>query len=195
MFGTTHNCIHAYTDVLWDKSWFEYDCLEPSGRSCPCSYPAQPILRLRGLCKDTPLDRYFSPKQLPGNPGNMILVGLYSAKIEFNDASSQWILTDAKYNVTAMSRATKLSYLLGKHYWTISYEKLECSGGKPQTIYLKLTGCKEGEFTCDDGQCIKMERRCDQVTGKPPNCRDESDENGCQLLVLENNYNNKTKLG
>ena len=140
MFGTTHNCIHAYTDVLWDKSWFEYECLEPSGRSCPCSYPAQPILRLRGLCKSSPLDRYFSPKQLPDNPGNMILMGLYSAKIEFNDASSQWVLTDARYNVTAMSRATKLSYLLGKHYWTISYVKLECSGGKPQTIYLKLTG-------------------------------------------------------
>ena len=27
------------------------------------------------------------------------------------------------------------------------------------------------------------------MTGKLPNCRDESDENGCQLLVLENNYN------
>ena len=48
---------------------------------------------------------------------------------------------------------------------------------------------KEDEFTCDDGQCIKMERRCDQVTGKEPNCRDKSDENGCQLIVLENNYN------
>ena len=54
---------------------------------------------------------------------------------------------------------------------------------------LKLTGCKEDEFTCNDGQCVKMERRCDQVTGKAPNCRDKSDENGCQLLVLENSYN------
>ena len=34
-----------------------------------------------------------------------------------------------------------------------------------------------------------MERRCDQVTGKEPNCRDESDENGCQLIVFKNNYN------
>ena len=59
---------------------------------------------------------------------------------------------------------------------------------------MKLTGCKEDEFTCDDGQCVKMERRCDQVTGKEPNCRDKSDENGCQLIVLENNYNNKSKL-
>lgn len=31
-------------------------------------------------------------------------------------------------------------------------------------LQLKLTGCnQDGEFTCDDGQCIKMEERCDQV--------------------------------
>ena len=54
---------------------------------------------------------------------------------------------------------------------------------------LKLTGCKEDEFTCDDGQCIKMERRCDQVTGKEPNCRDKSDEKGCQLIIFEGDYN------
>ena len=33
-----------------------------------------------------------------------------------------------------------------------------------------------------------MERRCDQVTGIEPNCRDRSDENGCQLIVFENSY-------
>ena len=27
------------------------------------------------------------------------------------------------------------------------------------------------------------------MTGKEPNCRDESDENGCQLIVFKNNYN------
>merc|ERR1712223_53703 len=64
-----------------------------------------------------------------------------------------------------------------------------CGKGRPYTNMLKLTGCAEDEFTCDDGQCIKMERRCDQVTGKVPNCRDESDEEGCQLIVFKNNYN------
>ena len=45
--------------------------------------------------------------------------------------------------------------------------------------------CKEGDFTCDDGQCVRMVERCNQV----PDCRDKSDENGCQLIVFENNYN------
>ena len=51
---------------------------------------------------------------------------------------------------------------------------------------LKLTGCKEeGEFTCDDGQCVKMEERCNQV----PDCRDESDEEGCKVVILKKGYN------
>ena len=58
--------------------------------------------------------------------------------------------------------------------------------GKSYTTALKLTGCKEtGEFTCDDGQCITMEERCNQV----PDCRDKSDERGCQLILFENGYN------
>ena len=34
-----------------------------------------------------------------------------------------------------------------------------------------------------DGQCIKTERRCDQVTGKEPDCRGKSEEIGCQLIA------------
>ena len=48
---------------------------------------------------------------------------------------------------------------------------------------LKMTGCNpEGEFTCNDGQCIKMEERCDQVL----DCRDGSDEIGCQIILFKN---------
>ena len=79
-------------------------------------------------------------------------------------------------------------FMLGKQIWKVEGDSKKCQDGRPYNITLKLTGCKEGEFTCDDGQCIEMERRCDQVTGKEPNCRDESDENGCQLIILKNNY-------
>ena len=64
----------------------------------------------------------------------------------------------------------------------------ECHDGRPYSTQLKLTGCdQEGEFTCDDGHCIRMEERCDQL----PDCRDKSDERGCQLLVLEEGYNRR----
>ena len=51
-------------------------------------------------------------------------------------------------------------------------------------IEMKLTGCKDDEFTCDDGKCISMDKRCNQLQ----NCRDESDEIGCQILKLKYGY-------
>ena len=116
--GDTQNCMVAFTDVPWDMSWGEWYCITYE-QSCPCGYPTQPLLKLRGRCSSL-IHSLFSPKQLPDNPGNMILLGFRSTRIEYNDTTSQWILTDAKSDVTAMSRATKLSYLLGKHDWTIS---------------------------------------------------------------------------
>ena len=184
-FGDTSNCMVAYPwHPLWHFSWGEIQCYSYD-MSCPCSYPAQPLLRLRGLCSPS-IDWIFSPKQLPGNPGNMILLGIYSTRIEYNDTSSLWMLTDAKSGMTAVSKASKISYVLGKHKWTISNDADECNEGKPYTTMLKLTGCKEeGEFTCNDGQCIEMEERCNQV----PDCRDKSDEKQCQLIAFEDSYN------
>ena len=50
---------------------------------------------------------------------------------------------------------------------------------------MKLSGCAENEFTCNDGQCIDVNYRCDQII----DCRDKSDEKECRLLVLEDGYN------
>ena len=74
------------------------------------------------------------------------------------------------------------------NFWDITNDVYECHEGQPYKTQLKLTGCdQEGEFTCDDGQCVRMEERCNQL----PDCRDESDERGCQLLVLKEGYNRK----
>ena len=61
----------------------------------------------------------------------------------------------------------------------------ECNKGKPYNITLKLTGCADHEFTCDDGQCVDIGKRCDQII----NCRDESDEQDCSILELKSGYN------
>ena len=189
-YGDNYNCIQLDKNEPWHKSWYEWQCYTFDS-CCPCSFPAEPLLRLRGLCKNSLIskisnEKLFTPKQLPGNPRNVILLGDVTTRIEYNDTSRLWVLTDVKSDVTAVSRSTKLSYLLGKHPWTISNDDYECNEGKPYTTMLKLSGCKgEGEFTCDDGQCIKMEERCNQV----PDCRDESDERECKVIILKDSYN------
>ena len=115
----------------------------------------------------------------------MTYVGQYSTRIEHDATKNIWVLNDAKSDVVGFSRANQLSYVLGKYKWNISNDAFECSEEHSYNTMLKLTGCKEDEFTCDDGQCVKMEERCNQI----PDCRDKSDENDCRLIVLEPSYN------
>jgi hypothetical protein len=95
--------------------------------------------------------------------------------------------TDDRRSVRAESRAPKESYVLGKHVWTVTNDDFSCSNnGQSYKTLLKMSGCNQnGEFTCDDGQCVTMEQRCNQI----PDCRDKSDERGCQMFMLEDGYN------
>ena len=126
---------------------------------------------------------------IPSSPsGEIYFVGKRRSEIKHDPSLGKWILQDKYSSATAESKASQHSYALGKHNWTIFKDSDKCSNGQSSyTIAMKLTGCKEGEFTCDDGQCISMEERCNQL----PNCRDKSDETGCEILCLENGYNKR----
>ena len=93
----------------------------------------------------------------------------------------------AHHNVSGTSVALPGSFTLGKNAWTIFSDKGCNKKSNSYEIDLKMSGCKDGNFTCYDGQCISMTKRCDQV----PNCRDESDEKGCKILVLKEGYNKR----
>ena len=102
-FGEDQNCMASYTEEPWDSSWGESAC-GLYDMSCACSYPTTPLLRLRGLCPASLLDYLYSPKQLPANAANMILLGHTTDRIEYNDTTSQWILTSAKSDTPLLER-------------------------------------------------------------------------------------------
>ena len=186
------NCLVWYISWPEDEAWIDQECYSYD-MTCPCQYQQQPVLWLRGVCDHSLIMGWqFTPKQLPSFPLEVVLIGSISLSIRYNDIKSQWVLTDSLSNITAVSRADKKSYVLGKHKWTVTGDVFDCQKGEPTaepyTTYLKLSGCNpRGEFTCNDGQCVTMEQRCNQI----PNCRDKSDEIDCKLLILENNYNKK----
>ena len=104
--------------------------------------------------------------------------------ITYDKEEKIWLIAMADSNVTGMSRASHASFTLGKHNWTIKGDK-GCQEGEAYVKELKMSGCQKGNFTCNDGQCVSMNLRCNQL----PDCRDKSDEKNCQILVLEDGYN------
>ena len=114
----------------------------------------------------------------------MHYVGSKRTDIKFK--SNAWKLEIANSNTTALSKIKLSTYALGKFNWTVANDNADCNPqNMPEIRQLKLTGCREGNFTCNDGQCVKMDERCNQVA----NCRDKSDERGCQVLLVEEGYN------
>ena len=118
------------------------------------------------------------------------MVGYQSARVEYNSLLSQWLLSDQRQNVTARTRASQISYALGKHNWTISGDKYQCFEGKDYTLEMKLTACNHSQFTCNDGECVEMEKRCNQLA----DCKDASDELKCTILNLKEGYNRRVQL-
>ena len=45
--------------------------------------------------------------------------------------------------------------------------------------------CMDDEFTCDDGTCINMTKRCDNINNCP---NDISDEVECKLVIIPSSY-------
>ena len=142
----------------------------------------RPRLTLRGLCSDSHIDQFYLARNDPLT-GFLYYYGTHKTIAQFD--GKKWKMLTAFFNTSASTDAKPNTFILGKHSWSIGGDSEECHSGKPYTTKLKLTGCKEGDFTCNDGQCVRMVERCNQV----PDCRDESDENGCQLIVFKNNYN------
>ena len=118
--------------------------------------------------------------------GQLAFFGTLSTIIEYDHEVSHWIGTTVgnSRNTRLESESLKENYLLGKHKWKIVNDSVACHKGEPYTRLVKITGCAEDQFTCNDGQCILMESRCDQAI----NCLDESDEENCQIITVPKSY-------
>ena len=83
---------------------------------------------------------------------------------------------------------------VGKKVWTIP--RSSCNRGVDEERFLQLSSCEEGQYTCDDGQCISIVNQCDGVN----HCMDLSDEKACKIVnedpgkyLKEKHHQQKTK--
>ena len=152
---------------------------------CMCQFHQTPVLKLRGLCENSHVDRYFA---LSYNNGNAVFKGLKSSEIIFEENFLMTLANGQKKMLESKAIGSRSPYPLGKHLWKVLNDSSLCKDDNGNEKLLKMTGCSDGYFTCDNGDCIPMEERCDQAL----NCADETDETGCQILVLKSSYRKTT---
>jgi hypothetical protein len=188
--GEKENCALTVSENQWRDAICDFEA------ACTCSHVQRPYLRLRGLCSNSDINNLYLPINRKDDMRKLMFVGATNSEIEYSEQELRWKMTtvgedtglsgEMKKDTVAFSDSHFSSYVLGKHNWTVTNDT-KCGRGKPYTVQLKLTGCEEEDFTCNDGQCVRMEQRCDQV----PQCRDESDEDDCKVLSLGKSYNRK----
>ena len=194
-YGEDSNCLAYYSDEPKNASWFEWEC-DGLAFECACQYQREPLIRLQGLCPHSALKGLdqnvgwrFIPIQPKENPLDIFFASGMSSRIDFNKTANQWIISDPVSKVTARSWSGRETYVLGRHKWMVYDDNPKCHPveGEPYSTQLLFSACQEGEYTCNDGQCIAMKKRCNQYA----DCRDKSDEINCNLLVIPVGYNRK----
>jgi hypothetical protein len=170
------------TDVI-DESCYSFLC-----PLCLIQEPSM-VFQLRGLCLESSFSRQFT--FMITDEGQVRYLGDGTSMIFYNKTTLKWELHDRRdSSAKAASMALETSLLIGTQTFDFSgvpSDVCTSGSGAEKQVRVKLTSCREGQFTCSDGQCVTMEQRCDQIV----QCRDESDEEDCRLLALKTSYNKK----
>ena len=157
------------------------DCICEEEKPVLCENVGKVSLNLRGLCPDTILDTSFFLQSGTIN-GKRYFRGNFGWKLFWDPEENGWKITSPVRKGVYAIHTQNSMYPLGLQNWNIVNDK-KCVYND-ETV-LNLSDCNEDEFTCDNGVCIAMEKRCDQRS----DCQDVSDEKNCQMVNIDrSNY-------
>ena len=81
--------------------------------------------------------------------------------ISKNNEEKRWKMTHYHYTELSLTILDQDSLPLGRHKWLV--ENDVCNEGKTSTQVLQLSACAEGQYTCHDGMCIDISKRCNNI--------------------------------
>lgn len=98
--STANNC--GMLIPMWN-GWKDFPCISNNVITCACEHPKLIYLQMRGLCKDSNIDRFYVPRNKKMS-GAVELIGLMTSTISYDKVS--WILTE-NFKVVDLSIRTK----------------------------------------------------------------------------------------
>lgn len=153
------------------------DCTSEPGCAL-CEFKEKVIYSLRGACEPELRNIHFLGHQNDIDHLSFKNYGTY--EIQNKDGIWQW--TDVTTNlIIAKMNIMNFNYPMGRRNWTLFESVCDQSSGIRE---LTLTSCGMEEFTCNDGKCISLTKRCDLKY----DCYDRTDERNCELISYPNDY-------
>ena len=118
--------------------------------------------------------------------GKHTWIGTRNMIIYYRNTSSSWVLCNQFSDDCYANYKTNHNIPVGRHSWKLT-SQYNCKHQQERKHFdVLLSSCKDDEFTCNDGTCIDIEKKCDLVN----NCLDDSDEEFCN--ILSTNYFKKS---
>ena len=139
------------------------------------------VLKLTGQCAQSAFDTFFQIQM--DSVGSFIFYGFRGTVIRYEKESKMWNMTVLHFPAAfATSKAEFKTLVLGNHQWNIHNDDA-CSNDIENKV-LTMSTCSKEQYTCNDGQCVNLDFRCD---GRP-HCKDKSDELDCRIIEVDRTY-------
>jgi len=178
----------AYEKPPDTYKWNDVSCGNTYNFCVSCFTDTKTTFRLRGLCREKQNDNWFiMEEELTNLKHHFHGFAKYSLELQTNEHNrTQWALVDMwQGNLTmAVWQTYRGDYPLGLRNWTLTQDYLLCELPLGTQLALSLTACSAEQFTCADGACVPLRRRCDLRA----DCPDASDELGCRKVLLPAGY-------
>ena len=163
-------CWRAHKDPICPNE----KCTVTFERGFICMFPNEPAFTVRGLCKDAVMDTQYKFADHEKFADDLEQVGWkywYEEYRKFvgpkgwiisrNRTDLKWRMTHYYYTELSLTMLDSDALPVGRHKWLV--ENNVCKEGETSTEILQLSGCKEEQFTCDDGKCLQMSQRCNNI--------------------------------
>ena len=136
-----------------------------------CIFKSEPTFRVRGLCKNAVMDTQY--KLAEHRPANIAYyapnkeksfreyVGPKGWIISKNNEDFKWKMTHYHYTDLSLTMLDQDSLPVGRHKWQV--ENDVCNEGLTSTQTLLISACEEGQYTCHDGKCLDISKRCNNI--------------------------------
>ena len=179
------DCAFLRPDGSWDSAWGSF-CKSGVALCTICAINNTPIFTLKGTCTLSyidwnyylSLDREHRIQYFEGYKDTYLLQSNEDMSWTFRERDK----TQQTYTNKLITRNSFDNSPIGRQNWLVTEPR--CGYEQSRNI-LTLSTCKfDTQFTCNSGDCIDLQRRCDEIK----DCEDQSDEIDCNLIDMPTSY-------